>query len=325
MNVLVFTLCSKNYLGQATTFYDSFKQHNPDIITIIGVVDKLYPEEKERLSGYEFLEVDTVGHPSFADMKSRYTIVELNTAVKPYYIKYFFDTRKNIDKVIYFDPDVYFFNNIGSIENNLDKFDFILTPHFSNPVYDKYWLSEKVVLNTGIFNLGFFAIKRSDTANKLLDWWCRKLYDECIHDLSNGYFVDQLWMNLSVCHFDNYVIDKNPGLNAAHWNFHERNFNFENDKWLVNGQYELIFFHYSTYKPDTPTKIADWQNRFTFATRPDIVPLFDTYKAHLVKNNYAYFKALKPIYGIIKKEKKLLNYFIRASNYLKRKIITSGS
>ncbi len=320
MSVLAFTLCSKNYLGQARTFYDSFKKYNPDITTVIGVVDRLYKEEKDSMSGYEFLEMDSIGHPSFANMKSKYTIVELNTAVKPYYIKHFFDTYKHIDKVIYFDPDIYFFNNINAIENNLDQFDFILTPHFFTPIYDKHWLSEKVVLNTGIFNLGFFAIKRGDTATKLLDWWCRKLYDECIHDLDGGYFVDQLWMNLSVCHFDNYLIDKNPGLNAAHWNFHERYFIYDNGKWLVNNEHELIFFHFSTYKPDTPNKIADWQNRFTFETRPDIVPLFEIYKAHLIKNNYSFFKSLKPIYGIVKARKKPIGYITRASNFLKRKI-----
>ena len=87
---IFFTLCSKNYLAQAITLQHSFKNVHPEIDFILGIVDCLSDEEKKLLDGYFFLEMDQLGVEAFESMKSKYNIVELNTAVKPFYIEYFF-------------------------------------------------------------------------------------------------------------------------------------------------------------------------------------------------------------------------------------------
>jgi hypothetical protein len=131
----------------------------------------------------------------------------------------------------------------------------------------------------------------------LIKWWRRKLYDECIMDQSRGYFVDQKWMNLSICHFDNYRIDKHLGLNVAHWNLHERTITASDEGYEVNGCVPLVFFHFSTYRPERPDTIARGQNRYTFDTRPDIVPLFTHYNEQLRVHRYNEVARLVPVYG----------------------------
>jgi hypothetical protein len=44
MQEIIFTLCSNNYLAQAKTLGDSVKKFNPDVLFVIGLVDKLHPE-----------------------------------------------------------------------------------------------------------------------------------------------------------------------------------------------------------------------------------------------------------------------------------------
>ncbi|RTL49089.1 MAG: glycosyl transferase [Sphingobacteriales bacterium] len=292
---LFFTLCSKNYIAQAITLQQSLKEIHPNIDFVIGIVDQLNNVEKNKLKNYSFLEVDDLEINVFNNMKLKYNVIELNTAVKPYYIHYFF--RKGFQKIIYFDPDIFVYISLNSIIQQLDEYSFILTPHFSTPIYDNFLLSEQIVLGTGIFNLGFLAIKNDTTGNALIMWWQKKLLDECILDLSRGYFVDQKWMNLSICHFDNYLINKNKGLNVAHWNLHERNVSFKDGQYWINDTVPLIFFHFSSYSPDQPNKIANWQNRFTFETRPDIAPLFQQYGEKVLTNNYIFWKQCKPVYG----------------------------
>ncbi len=292
-----FTLCSKNYLAHATALATSFRLHHPEDRLIIGLVDTLSDSEAELVRGYETLQVDHLQEPAIENMKARYNIIELNTAVKPYYIDYFFK-RLGADKVIYLDPDILLFERLDHVTLALDIYSFVLTPHFMTPLYDRYFLREQLVLNTGTFNLGFFAIRHDSVGTSLIEWWRKKLYDECLMDQSRGYFVDQKWMNLSICHFENYCIDKHPGLNVAHWNLHERKIApAPAGKYIVNGCAPLIFFHFSTYKPDQPDAIARAQNRFTFETRPDIVPLFQRYQEQLRLHRYGELAALVPVYG----------------------------
>jgi hypothetical protein len=294
---IFFTICSKNYLAQATALASSFKKIHGDEEFVIGLADILVEEERSQFKSYSVLEMDALGVPEFSAMKERYNIVELNTAVKPFYINHFFTERK-AEKVVYLDPDIIVFSSLSGITDGLDKYSYILTPHFTTPIYDQCMLSEHVPLGTGTFNLGFFAIRNDETGRNLLAWWSKKLEKECVMDLPGGYFVDQKWMNLSICHFDNYLVEKHSGLNVAHWNLHERTLSVDADgTYRVNGNVPLIFFHFSSFRPEHPERIATWQNRYTFESRPDIAPLFAHYAMELKRHGYDQVSKLKPAYG----------------------------
>jgi len=109
--------------------------------------------------------------------------------------------------------------------------------------------------------------------------------------------VDQKWMNLSICLFNGFLIDKNPGLNMAHWNLHERYLSVSESQIKVNENFPLIFFHFSSYRPLVPSRIAEEQNRFTFESRPDILNLYDNYRIEVLNNGYSFFSKLNPFYG----------------------------
>jgi hypothetical protein len=297
MNTVWFTLCSRNYLAHATTLADSFARHHPERSLVIGIVDSLEPDTRALAGAYELLGMDEIGEPSFEAMKVRYNTMELITAVKPYFIDYFF-RRRQADHVVYLDADMMVFDRLDRIVDDLGRASFVLTPHFVTPIYDEFALREQVVLNTGTFNLGFFAIRRDSVGEALIAWWRRKLFDECIMDQSRGYFVDQKWMNLSICHFDNYCIDKHLGLNMAHWNLHERRLTPAGDgRYRVNDSVPLLFFHFSSYSFDEPQAIARGQTRYSFDSRPDIVPVFTSYRDELASHGFARFRTVTPSYG----------------------------
>jgi len=312
---IFFTLCANNYLANALSLNQSFRKYHPDIKFVIGLVDKPSSIAIPYLKGYELLYVDDLNDSALESMKTRYNIIELSTAVKPYYIDHFFSKLK-ADKVIYLDPDTLLFAPITEVINELNSYTYILTPHAITPKYDSLLLSEQITLITGTFNLGFFAIKNNLIGNQLIDWWKQKLYDECILDMANGYFVDQKWMNLSICYFDNFLILKNIGINMAHWNFHERVLNNTSNKYLINENIPLVLFHYSSYKPETPDIIARWQNRFTLQSRPDLKEIFYTYSSLLATNHYNLFKDIKPCYGV------LMNKKVTIKERIKNKLIT---
>lgn len=312
---LVFTLCSVNYLAQAHTLGDSLREQNPGFVYIIGLVDKLETKDidKSKLPDYQLLEVDKINIPDFEGMCDRYDITELNTAVKPYYFDYFLKSRPEITNIIYFDPDIIVFDKLTHLEKNLEKYNIVVTPHITTPYNDDKWQNEEDVVNTGVFNFGFVAIKRSESAEKMINWWCTKLYKECVIDLCNGLFVDQHWAEFFPVFFDKVLIDKHLGNNVAYWNLHERVCSIIEGKWFINEKIPLQFFHYSGYLIAKPNEVSKYQNRIDFEHRTDIVPLFELYKNQLLNNNELYWKNFKCDYV---KPKKIKRY-LRVRKYLK--------
>jgi len=325
MNV-AFTLCSINYLAQAKTLVDTLKKSNPSWTFILGLVDKNVTNVDLSFMGCEVLEVETIAIDGFDQMVNAYSIVEFITAVKPFYFTYLFEKRKEIDKIIYFDPDIMVLGSLDDLETKLDTYDIVLTPHFTTPIRDSFQLTEKHIFSTGVFNLGFLAVKRSANTLNMLKWWEEKLRFECILDLTRGYFVDQLWMNLAPAYFDKVLIDKYPGYNMAHWNLHERSLTETANGYMVN-DVPLVFFHFSHFHPGRPEQIATFQTRYSFDNRPDIKSLFKLYTDSLISNRYFEFKKIPCYYmrGEGKKQfKKSVKGFLRQVTPLRLKMIVSS-
>jgi hypothetical protein len=283
MSTLAFTICSINYLAQARTLGESLAATNPDVRFVVGLVDRLdgIRFDAETRPDVELLEVHRIGIPDFAAMCARYDITELNTAVKPFFFEYFFQHAPEAERLIYFDPDIIVFQPLTHLVDGLNRCDVLVTPHALSPFPDEFYPAENDFMNTGTFNLGFIALRRSDEARRMVRWWMEKLRDECRIDLCHGLFVDQKWINLVPHFFRNVGIEKHPGYNVAYWNLHERHLANVEGTWLVNERYPLQFFHFSGYGLKQPDSISKYQTRFTFAQRSDVVPLFARYAERL--------------------------------------------
>lgn len=290
---LAFTICSVNYLAQARTLGDSLLATNPDWQYIIGLVDDLSKANlpEDLIPAYPMLEVAKINIPDFAEMCDRYDITELNTAVKPFFLDYFYTSYPDLTEVIYFDPDIIVFQPLNELQQRLSEYSIVVTPHTCSPTPDWERPNEQHHLNTGIFNLGFIGLRNDATARSFVEWWKEKLLYECKIDLCSGLFVDQHWVNFAPVYHSSVWIDKNPGYNVAYWNLHERFFTLDADTWMVNDTQPLLFFHYSGYNPFKPEEVSKYQTRFSFTTtpnrlaRPDAFPLFERYRNRLLANH----------------------------------------
>lgn len=126
------------------------------------------------------------------------------------------------------------------MENN----SLFLTPHTLKAYPDEYEPQERGLLNTGLYNLGFIGTKRSATTQSFLAWWKDRLRDHCYIDLEKGMFVDQLWVNFAPLYHEDVFVSRHLGLNMAYWNLHERVISNDNEPYVINEKYPLIFFHF---------------------------------------------------------------------------------
>ena len=307
MKKIVFTLCSNNYLALAKVLVDSFFEHNQiqEYHFIIGLCDR-----KSDLINYNFfenctiIEVEDLDIPNFQEMSLKYNIIELNTFIKPYYFKYIFE-KVGADLIYFLDPDIRIYNSFSIIEEEMFEYDILLTPHIQTPIpVDGYFPEEDTFLNYGLYNLGFLALRKSPNTFKLLNWLSLKLENKCFNNVSEGYFVDQLPMNFVPIFFDKVVISNNFGLNMAYWNLHERKISIINGKNKINETENLVFFHFSSFKPEKKDEISHFLTRFRMTDQPLLKQLFDSYYERLMENKYLELKNL-PCFFVQRREEYL--------------------
>lgn len=303
---IAFTICSNNYLSQAKLLGDSFLEKNLDYKFYIGLCDQLNDQvDYSVFEAFTIVPIEDLKIPEFESMLYRYSIVELNTAIKPFYILHFLENIK-ADLVCYIDPDIYVFDSFKCIEDEISNYNCLLTPHILTPIaLDAHLPNENMFLNFGLYNLGFVAFRNSTTTITMLNWWAERMKTLCVSDLSKGYFVDQLPMNFLPVFFDGVCVSRNRGLNMANWNLHERKLSKNGDLYMVNENTPLVFFHYSNYNPLQPDEICyGRQTRFEMKSDKVLKEVFELYSSLLLQNKYLELKEV-PCYYVTKRNEQL--------------------
>lgn len=210
---------------------------------------------------FTVVQAKDLGIPKWEHFAFKYSLLELNTAVKPYVLDYLFHTR-NLDRLVYLDPDIELHGSLTELDRLLDTYGIVLTPHILEPLNDDRLPSELTLLRAGIYNLGFLAVSRQpDLA--VLRWWKERLYHYCRHDTANGLFVDQRWMDFAPALFSKTHILRDPTYNIAYWNFGQRPVQNDGQCYVINGQ-PIHFVHYSGFMTDDLDAVSSHQNRFVF-------------------------------------------------------------
>lgn len=306
---IAFTICSNNYLAQAKTLADSLFEKNPDYKFIIGLCDKLSEDiDYSFFENIEIIPVSQLDLYCFQDIIEKYNIIELNTSIKPSFFKYLIARYVNTEVIIYFDPDIQIFDKLNLLEEYLKEDDILITPHILHPIgVDDFSPSENLFLNYGIYNLGFLALNpNGKNAINLLDWWEDKTLKIGFDRVKDGLFVDQLWINLAPIFFNKVKVLKEYGFNVAPWNLHERNsIHKVNDKYVLEDNSKLVFYHFSSYNFAKPELFSKGYNRYnSIKVRKEIYDLYNEYHIKLIQNKIAFFSKIKCHY--IKSEEKVV-------------------
>jgi glycosyltransferase involved in cell wall biosynthesis len=280
------TIVSKNYLAYARTLAESYLEHHPDHDFLVILVDRADGYVGARLDcGAEIIEIANLALPDVSRFIYRYSIMELNTAVKPFALADLF-RRRQYDTLLYLDPDIFVFRPLSHVQEALREASIVLTPHLRRPYFDDAMPSDLAILQSGTYNLGFIGLKRGETAQRFLEWWTTKLHKDCTVDIPKGLFVDQKWVDMVPGFTPDHRILYEPGYNAAYWNLHERPLAQQDGQWRVGGQ-PLHFFHFSGYSPFAPQQLSKHQNRHRLSAMPLLRRLTDFYGGKLLDNGYA--------------------------------------
>lgn len=255
--MLVYTSICMNYLPKALILAKSLKDYNENVKFCVVLVEKEIPKAWPKIADELIDKVILAKELDFKDFDKfifKHSIVEASTSIKGQALVYFLENED--DKVVYIDPDIKTYKSLDELSNLLDDNDIILTPHLTIPEIEEKDIqhNELSALRHGVYNLGFLAVKKSDEGLKFAKWWRDRLGLYCYDDIPKGIFTDQRWVDLAPAYFNVYIL-KNPGYNMAPWNLSTRKLELINGNLIVNGENELVFFHYSGFDSGANEKV----------------------------------------------------------------------
>ena len=283
MSLAACTITSPNYLHFARTLAASYVAKHPEQRFFVLIVADLADPEPFR-SDPHFTPV-MLGEIGLRDLRAeamKYDILELNTNVKPTFMKHLIEVY-GLDGLVYLDPDIFVYAALQPVFAELAAgATAVITPHMTTPVFDGRSPGEQDLLYNGTYNLGFIAVGNTPEGRRLLDWWEHRCLKVGFSEGRTGLFVDQKWINLIPGLFDKVAISRDAGLNMAYWNLHERTLHVGASDYEVespvSGRVPLRFFHFSGVEPEDPALLSRNTDRFTLGSRPDLEKLFAEYK-----------------------------------------------
>ncbi|MCK8490552.1 hypothetical protein M0L20_01740 [Spirosoma sp. RP8] len=250
---VAFTICTADYLTHALALRDSFILHNPGSRFFICIPDKLDGDRIKYLDSIgidasQYIEVAQISLSSFPELCKRYSLIELCSALKPFFAHYILQKLTDCERLYYFDCDILIFNSLTHLRNKLKDFDILLTPHILSEHSAEDRLMETQILNAGIYNAGFFGLRKSENTAQMLLWWQNRVTTHGYINFTRGMYADQLWLNFVPLFFQRVCVETHPGCNVAYWNLHERLIQPNGQELRVNQDYDLLFFHFSGFQ-----------------------------------------------------------------------------
>jgi len=292
MRTAVCSVISPNYRAAARVLMSSVRTHEPEwdrFVLVVGGETTSSGDEP-----FEAMAIDAIGLPELADFTFRYTLLELDTAVKPWLIAHLF--ARGYDQVVYLDPDIVVYSRLAELDGVGQPF-ITLTPHLTTPVESDGYARERGILIAGAWNLGFIAVTRDPQLDAFLTWWKRRLERECVVEPEQGLFCDQKWIDLVPGLFDRVLPLRHDGYNVAYWNLAQRPVTRDGaGAFVVNGQ-PLRFFHFSGFDPSLPSVVSRHDTSQHVAASGDAAQLFDGYAAALKAAGSESFRHARYFYG----------------------------
>lgn len=262
----IFTICSNNYLPMAKVLFASAERHCPDATLYLCLGDEQLQHAARYPANVNVVAASELAIPDFRDVAFRYSIMEFNTALKPFMIRYLL--AQGFDKVLYFDPDIEIFAPLDSVLEPLQAgYSFVLTPHLCQPAEGDAYPDDFGMMRAGIYNLGFIGVGAGPDTERLLRWWSRRLRYHCVSEQDKGVFVDQKFIDLLPGFTNSLHIVRDSGCNVAYWNLQQRVLTQSGDQWIVDGKM-LRFFHFSAMNIADLSYLSKW----TVAFRGDEIP-----------------------------------------------------
>ena len=286
LRVVGCTVVARNYLSYAEVAARGWRgSHRGDPFVVLVIDD-----DRERPApddGPRFVSPGSIGIPpnEIERLRGIYTLQELTCALKPRLLQYLIG-EAGTDAVVFLDSDIDVFGSMDDVAELAVRSGVALLPNLLEPPpLDGTSPSELEFGFVGMYCSGLIAVGRS--AGGFLDWWSSRSRWDCLFAEDVGMHGDQRWLDWVHLYFDHAVI-RDPSVNVAHWNLHERPLALSDGLFTVSGA-PLRSFHFAGFDPLHPSRVSGyrWQAPFRADLADDsLAHLCRQYAAKLLAAGY---------------------------------------
>ncbi len=285
-----FTIASRRYRPLVEVLMASLRRHHPASRRFLLLVDEPVANDPPMGDLCETVPAAAIDVPCFDDMTLRYDVMELSTALKPWFLRWLF-AHTALERLVYLDPDVCVYSPLTPVFELLERgHTAVLTPHITQPLGDEDEPSDLSILKSGTYNLGFAAFRRCPESHAFIDWWCKQVRTGAVVDFAANLFTDQRWCDLAPAFMPGLAILRHPGCNVAYWNLAHREVTRDRQGvWHVAGM-PLCFFHFSGIDPADRSLLSRHQSRFAPGEPPGVQPLLDEYRDEVLHRGWPHWR-----------------------------------
>ena len=286
MAVSAYTIVSRAYVPQARVLARTFFEHHPDGAFWALLVDDVNEEIVGSDEPFDVLRLnDLEVDPGELHRMAMLFGNRIIAAIKPWVFDHLLG--QGCDSVIYIDSDFMIFGSLAEVDHQAREHGVVVVPHVLRPVpRDGLQPDDTTILGVGTFNAGFFAVGRP--GREFLEFFKERLRRECHTDVPRMRVNEQRWLDFVPALFDHCVI-KDPGIDAAPWNIHERNVSREGGRYLVGGK-PLRALHFSGFDPRIPAVMSArdyWESpRVPLDEEPELAELYVEYARLLYEHGF---------------------------------------
>lgn len=283
------TIAAKKHLSLARVLASSFHEHNPDIPFFVLLADEVDGRFDPSREPFQLLRLNELEIPHLRRFCFHYRQQELTYAATPYLLAHLLE--RGFASACFFKQESLVLNDLTPILERLASHSILLTPHLLKPLpNDDRHERELNILQSGVYNVGFLGVTKTETTRAFLGWWQERLYHHCRHNISRGMHYEQRWLDLVPAFFEDVHILREPGLNVGHWNLPEREVRQFGEEITVDGE-TCRFFRFSGFDPDQPLAVTRYSPRLTMANVGPAAAVFMRYLALLDEAAYRETKA----------------------------------
>ena len=293
---LIFTIVSANYLAYARTLMESVREHHPEAERYVFLADEPIGDAESDPDLFELVPARELSPPHYDHLAFRYSILEFNTALKPFAFRWLAGRRPSAP-IAYLDPDIAVLSPLVRVFEPIASGALaVLTPHIDAPLRDGKQPDESTFLRVGVYNLGFIAIGPHASRGAFLDWWANRLEFGAYVDLEFGSFTDQKWIDLVPGLFPDVHILRSAGYNLAYWNLAVREVAATADGQLLANGEGVAFIHFSGADASHPEDFSKYQNRYDAGSIGALAPIYHRYLDKLAANDHERLSASRYAY-----------------------------
>ena len=241
MHLYFCTYFDSNYLAYGKLLLKSIQEHNKNFTLFIVCMDNKVFEHLQKIlipNIIVYSQNDLVDfRPDLKKIAKKRSKAEYFFTCSAQICDFIFKKNPDIPLLNYIDADLYFFNSLESLFDELGNASIGIIEH------KFHWLN-KSKRKYGRFNVGWISFRNDKVGRQCVSDWAIQCMDWCYQKLEYGKYADQKYLDQWPKKYPGLKILKHKGANLAIWNVKNYKLSFSKGLILIDDQ-PLLFYHFA--------------------------------------------------------------------------------